>query len=94
MMTITKLETHVCDVSIGMVLPKQSLTFDDYLFSNLFDSLDYCSKHYIFEISPMTIRQKNHDQTHLFLYLWQQRTKGIEWLTFIFALQKQLVSQH
>ena len=45
-------------------------------------------------LSPMTIRQKNHDQTHLFLYLWQQRTKGIEWLTFIFALQKQLVSQH
>ena len=55
MMTITKLETHVCDVSIDMVPHKQSLSFNDYLFSNLFDSLDCCYKHYNFEISPMTI---------------------------------------
>ena len=54
MMTITKLETYVYDVSIDMVPLKQCLTFDDYLFSNIFDSLDCCYKHYIFEISPMT----------------------------------------
>ena len=92
MMTITKLETHVRDVSIDMVLPKQSLTVDDYLFSNLFDSLNCCYKHYIFEISPMTEKSRSKsflvsmttkDKRYRMMNFYICVTKAISYLTLI-----------